>query len=599
MMKKKMHVWMIILMLLYLASPVGTAASPKQNENIASKEETVYAKLTPAGTPNAMYLVNIFDVKKAGPVIDYGEYTTVKNLTDETKIEKEQDKVQFSPEKGRFYYQGNKTEVILPWRFSFVYFLDGKKIEPEQLIGKSGHVTIRLDVTKNERVKENTFFENYVVQMSLTLDSEKFTQLKAEEATIANAGGNKQITFTIMPEKEAHVEVKANVSDFSMEGISISAVPFAMHMEALNTDEMTEKMHTLHEAIAAIHHGTGELLDGAGKLRAGANDLQSGSSDFKKGLDQLNGSSAQLVAGSAEINDALGSLDNVLLVLDELDTEEIALLMDALENVPADFKATTETLVAMRDNVNQAGNALGVAIADIPDAELTDSDIDELYESGADPDVIDQLLLSYAAAQTVKEVYQNNRESMDDASAAFDEAIQLLEEVEDHIATLPQFSGSEIGEDLNSLRQEIGAFTAGYQAFHNGLITYTNGVGKLADSYGALHHGIEGVADGLVELDQGAASLYSGTGKLYEATRDMPKEMTNEIDEMLAAYDKSDFEAVSFASHKNGKVDLVQFIIKTDPLEKEVESKEEAESGEKESFLERIKGLFDWIWKKT
>src|SRR5699024_9427071 len=61
------------------------------------------------------------------------------------------------------------------------------KIEPEKLAGKSGHLDIEISTEENEKVDE-TFFDYYLLQISITLDPQKFTQTQAPKATQANEG---------------------------------------------------------------------------------------------------------------------------------------------------------------------------------------------------------------------------------------------------------------------------------------------------------------------------------------------------------------------------------------------------------------------------
>ena len=103
------------------------AASPQQNSQpgtLRSKDEVVYATLTPTGALEGVYVVNILDVSQAGTVIDYGSYSALRNLTDLSEIDQEGGKLTISAPQGKFYYQGNQPEAALPWNLSVAYLLD-------------------------------------------------------------------------------------------------------------------------------------------------------------------------------------------------------------------------------------------------------------------------------------------------------------------------------------------------------------------------------------------------------------------------------------------------------------------------------------------
>lgn len=70
--------------LLAVALAVGSAPSAfaaSSSTATYQKSEVVYASLSAAGAPEAVYVVNRFDVEKSGTVVDHGDYTKVQNLT--------------------------------------------------------------------------------------------------------------------------------------------------------------------------------------------------------------------------------------------------------------------------------------------------------------------------------------------------------------------------------------------------------------------------------------------------------------------------------------------------------------------------------------
>ena len=57
----------------------GTAASG--STATFEKSEAVYANLAADGAPEAVYVVNRFDVEAPGTIVDEGDYEAVRNLT--------------------------------------------------------------------------------------------------------------------------------------------------------------------------------------------------------------------------------------------------------------------------------------------------------------------------------------------------------------------------------------------------------------------------------------------------------------------------------------------------------------------------------------
>ncbi len=105
----------------------GTGQGAPEQTAVYEKSETVYASLSATGASEAVYVVNRFDVERAGTVVDYGDYTSAKNLTDETALKRAGNAVAFDTEEGVFYYQGNAAATTLPWNIAVTYELRRQK----------------------------------------------------------------------------------------------------------------------------------------------------------------------------------------------------------------------------------------------------------------------------------------------------------------------------------------------------------------------------------------------------------------------------------------------------------------------------------------
>jgi putative membrane protein len=56
---------------------------------------------------------------------------------------------------------------------------------------------------------------------------------------------------------------------------------------------------------------------------------------------------------------------------------------------------------------------------------------------------------------------------------------------------------------------------------------------------------------------------------MHQETKDQTEKMQAEINKMVDEYDNSDFKPVSFVSSENENVSSLQFVIKTEGIEKE------------------------------
>ena len=100
--------------------------------------------------------------------------------------------VTFSTEKEKVYYQGTLENAQIPWKISVKYILDGKELSPDELAGSSGQLVIALKVEKNDACM-GEFYEDYALQINMTLSAQNCENISAEGATVANVGADKQI----------------------------------------------------------------------------------------------------------------------------------------------------------------------------------------------------------------------------------------------------------------------------------------------------------------------------------------------------------------------------------------------------------------------
>lgn len=125
-----------------------------------------------------------------------------------------------------------------------------------------GNLEIQISVKKNEKVKGD-YFEDYLLQATVTLDSEKCKNIQAEGATLANVGADKQILYNIMAGQEKEISITSEVTDFEMDGISFQGVPmsFAIDTDSLDMSALYEQTDELKEAVSQLDEGARQKED--------------------------------------------------------------------------------------------------------------------------------------------------------------------------------------------------------------------------------------------------------------------------------------------------------------------------------------------------
>ena len=583
-----------------IASAANTAATAA-DAAAANKEEVIYASLTSGGQVSDVYAVNHFEVTGAGKITDYGDYAALINLTNTDLLQKEGDTVAFPSGEGDFYYQGNMRTTELPWIFDVSYYLDGVVTRPEDIAGKSGAIEIRMTTKANENV-DPTFYENYILQISVQLDTGKCDAITAPGGVIASAGKNTMIVYTVMPGKDADITISATARDFAMGGIEISGMPFTTGITMPDTDGMMEDMYALPAAINSLDEGVKELTDGVSEMSNGADELAAGSSDFSVGLTQFSEKSTELTAASAQINKALSDIAASMTGSgSEINMGDLALLPGGLSQLAQGLDDISGGLQDLKTGYSAAYTALDSAIAGIPDQKIAESDINGLYAVVTDPDqqaILGQLVGYYASAQTVKGTYAQVQE----AFASVDTSLNTLSGSVDTISgSLTGIStqmgaalsgGTDLTGQLQKLAEGLAALSISYGQFDAGLVQYMNGAGTLATGYSELNDGITSLSDGIGELNDGTKELYEGTNKLNESVSDLPEQMQVEIDALMADYDKSDFVPVSFISEKNENTSLVQFVFMTTAIELKEETSVAVTESKELTLWDRLLQLF-------
>ncbi|MGN1099423.1 MAG: hypothetical protein ACI4S9_03690 [Christensenellales bacterium] len=394
-------------------------------EPTCTKQEVVYIRLNTDGSVSEICVVNIFDLSEDGQIVDYGDYTAFRNMTTDDRISYENKTVRIDTKAGKLYYEGTLSNNVIPWLFSFRYYIDGREYKAEEIAGKDGAAKITVSVRRNPDCA-GTFFENYGLQISVTLDTGLCRNIVAEGATSANVGKNRQLTYTVLPGTEREYTITADVRDFEMVPIAINGIPLKMDVGAddVDTSGLTEETDKLKDAVRELDDGASELLDGSGDLSDGAGELADGAGDLMDGIGELTDATGELVNGASEIADGAtdlndgaadlvngandlfdgaGSLADGMTELDDGigsasdGAVELGNGLSALSQNSTDLRNGAYTVFVMMTDT--AENQLNVSLqaAGLPTVEMTPETYGEVIE-----DILRQLSeIAYAGAESV------------------------------------------------------------------------------------------------------------------------------------------------------------------------------------------------------
>lgn len=499
----------------------------------AEKKEVVYATLDGSGTNKSAYVVNVLEGNAGETVQDFGAYEQVVNLTDTSELTQLSDSVIATLPEGEFSYQGGLSDAQTPWNISVKYFLDGQEISPNEVAEKSGHLEITIQTSQNTSV-DPRYFENYLMQITCTLPMENTTEVKTDQGSIALSGSDVTVSFMVMPDKEGNVSLSADVTNFEMSGISFAAIPFSMALDFPNTD-----------SLVAQFDG---LIEGTEQLHAGAQDLANGVDEVDSVTKQAASGAAELAAGATQMTQGLQQYQQGL--RDSAD--------DAASSV------SEEEIQQASDDYQQAVGVYTAAFAQAYEGILSQ------YEGQGIPitDEIKQRALAQAAQNPVVSDYQAN----------------MANKLENLMTLVAAQGGSQgAAQALTGAAEGLGSLE-NTSSLLGGSASLGTGVQELAS-------GLDQLAGGTGDLSEGTSDLAQGTQTLAQETQGIPDAVQAEIDELMSAYDKSDFEPASFTSSKNTNVTLVQFVMTTDSIKVD-EPMAAEEPAQEETLLDRFLALF-------
>ena len=617
----------------------------------SEKEEVIYANLTSSGDIEKIYAVNIFEDKD---IVDYGVYETVKNMNTMDKINYSNGKITIQNSEDKLYYQGiMKQNTQMPWTIKVRYKLDGVEYAPSELAGKSGKLEISISIKENKNCKKN-FFENYALQTVVQLDTNLCENIKSDEATMANVGGLKQLTYTILPGNEKDIKITTDVTDFEMSEIQVNGINLNLGLDkdSIDTSSLTGELDKLKDAVNDLDDGANELNDGAKKLDDGAVTLTDGIKTIQEGLDQLNSKSSSLTSGSSEVLSALktiqSSLNNVSTSskdLKQLSSASTSIksgidsLVNGLKTVDSSIdtynsslkKAGLNSASELAQKNKQAISALGITStqrklysaytsggSQAVSAELAklaqagDSEAVALYKqvSAGNTDAVTQYVQAAGKLISVETLLKADASYIEGSSKLINGidaqmstssgqttlmsgAVSLQTNYKKFDASIQDLVSSlnNLMANMTQLKNGINKLTDNYATLDSGIKEYTSAVNKITNGYSKVYEGALDLVSGTHSLYKGTTELTDGTGEFKGETSDLDSKVDDEVDSMIDNFAGGDFEVESFVSDKNTDVDSVQFVIKTEAIKKE-EVKVEEEKTEELNFWQKLLNLF-------
>lgn len=324
-----------------LEEKIGKLVNKKSGVDETTKDETVYVISDAKGQPGKVIVEEwLKNRDKAATIEDVSDLKDITNIKGDETFTQDGDKLIWQADGSDIYYEGT-TEKQVPISEKITYYLDGKEIEPEQLAGKSGKVTIHFDYENHEKTtveKDGKSIEVYVPFTVMTgmIVSDDFTNIEVTNGKVVSDGKNNIIVGMAMPglheslQKEKddfddsiefpdYVEVSADVENFSLEmtaSVAMSGLLSDMNLSDVDLtdlensiDELSDGSEQLEDGSKQIKDGLGTLKDSMDTFKSGASDLSSGIKDYTDGTKKLNDGLKTLNASTGTISKGVTTLN--------------------------------------------------------------------------------------------------------------------------------------------------------------------------------------------------------------------------------------------------------------------------------------------------
>lgn len=315
---------------LLCAVPVCAAETGNGTENgkTVYKEETVYVNADAAGTQKNVTVSNwLQNVGDSGTLADESNLSGIKNLKGEETYSADGNQLTWETDGKDIYYQGS-TDQQLPVSMKFTYYLDGQEIQPADLKGKSGHLTIHIDyenhVKKTVDVNgvSEEMYSPFVMMTGVILPNETFSNVMIDNGKVIS-DGNRNIVFGFaMPGMQESLGVENTLSDGTEltlpESLEISADVEEFKMSStftialndllgdLNLNEIGDA-DALKDAVNELENAALRLVDGSAALSDGVQTLGNNYQTFDEGIRTLKGGIDVLNSGAGQLTDGITS----------------------------------------------------------------------------------------------------------------------------------------------------------------------------------------------------------------------------------------------------------------------------------------------------
>ncbi|HEX3022360.1 MAG TPA: hypothetical protein VHP81_08205 [Lachnospiraceae bacterium] len=497
-------------------STTGTTVSSDTNE----KEETVYVKADASG--------NVSNVIVSDWLKNYRGDTTITDKTtlsdivnvkgDETFTQGENGEIVWQANGNDIYYQGT-TQAELPVAVHATYKLNGTEIQPADLVGKSGELTI--EYTYDNKSKMSGIYTPFTVLATTSLTTDHFAKVKAENAKVISDGDKYVIVGLAMPGLKDSLDlgndtkvpdsitITAEVTSY--EPITVLNVVTADLLNSIKLDD-TDKLTDLASSLDDLSEASKKLVDGSSDLSDGLTKLADKTGEYTDGVSTLATGVDAYIEGVSKVSDGIKKLYDSS---DKL-TSGASALADGAKTLHSGLTETKKGVDSVANNMTKLSDGATKV------KEGASSLNDALTKLAAGKEKENE---AYA---TLTKTVENNEKIIAalEASGADTSIVKMLKDNTAGQKALAEGltkSGATIAGGLSQAATGASNLSSGADTLSAGLSKMKTGSDTLKGAMKQLVEGSKSVETGAKELSNGIDTLSTGVTKLYTGSSELGK----------------------------------------------------------------------------
>ena len=547
-----------------------------------TKSETVYAVMNADGSIQSTTVSeHVYSASGLSNVTDQSTLTNIQNTESSAAFTQDGEKLVWNTDDTDVYYKGD-TDRALPIQATVTYALDGQEAALEDLIGKSGHLTMTIALKNNETGTVNVNGTDRTIVTPLVtavgvIFGQDATNVVAAHGLVESAAKSNVAAFVTLPGVKDSLsgllpDELDTIEDYLQDTITVEAdvtgltcpqvmMACATSAAALGTDNVFDlsSINDLTDGINQLNDAMSQLLDGANTLNNGAAALDEGLGQLTNGLDTLSANNSALNSGAQQVADGVLASANKTLKEGGLIDEDMTW---------SNYASVIDNILTMNDKTLAAGRKKIVRTVWEQEPSFKDSQLDlALYLSATktnhDLEAALHLMQNYDPSMLCGLVQLlTSQEAKDTAKAELKYQVENSQDIADVRAL--KDSRSKIQYFVSS----VGQYTAGVQTAADGAHSAKDGSAQLAAGTQTLYDGVNTLSDGASQLNDGAGQLNDGlnqfneegisklTGALDQDQLHGLKTVLDEMTDRLESY-------TSFAGAPDDAENSVKFIYKT------------------------------------